>query len=281
MNVLSESINLFYFPLNVMIVDDDIDYLSLLQQQLKNVTVSIYNSPLEAMKNIEPININIRYFLENNFSRINDLSYKSIENFVKNYGNKQGVLISDYNMPNINGVDLLSKYSDTDLIKILLTNVYTINEAVNALNKKLINYYLPKEKTNILLNVIREHQKILFQNITKDILSFLDVDSLKFLFDKRYIYIFNNICQKHNIRKYYILNSYGSYYLENETDKFIFSIYNPTDLLEVAKEVPENKKYNVEQGDLIPSYFLNEATEYKLIKAQKYGNYSYCIEKII
>ncbi len=281
MNVSSESINLFYFPLNIMIVDDDIDYLSLLQQQLKSVTVSIYNSPLEAIKNIEPININIRYFLEDNFSRINDLSYKSIEKFVKSYGNKQGVLISDYNMPNINGVELLSKYSDTDLIKILLTNVYTINEAVNALNKRLINYYLPKEKTSILLNVIREHQKILFQNITKDILSFLDVDSLKFLFDKRYIYIFNNICQKHNIKKYYILNSYGSYYLENETDKFIFSIYNPTDLFEVAKEIPGDKKHNVEQGELIPSYFFSEATEYKLIKAQKYGNYSYCIEKII
>lgn len=281
MNVLSESINLFNFPLNITIVDNDLDYLNLLQQQLKNTTLSVYSSPIDAMTKIAPLNINIKDFLEEKFIGIQDLNYKNIEYFVKTDKNEQGILIVDYDMPEINGIELFSKYNNPDLIKILLTNAYTIEEAVNALNKKLINYYLPKERIRILLDVIKEQQNMFFDNITRHIISFLDTGSLSFLFDKIYIDIFNKICQQYNIKKYYILNSYGNYYLEDTTNKFIFSIYNSTDLLEIAKEVPEHKKHDVEQGNLIPSYCSDEATEYKLINAKKQGDYSYCLEKIL
>lgn len=281
MNVLSESINLFNFPLNITIVDNDLEYLNILQQQLKNTTLSVYSSPIEAITNIVPLNINIKNFLEEKFIGIQDLNYKNIETFVKNDKNEQGILIVDYDMPEINGIELFSKYNKPDLIKILLTNAYTIEEAVNALNKKLINYYLPKERINILLNVIKEQQNMFFDNITRHIISFLDTSSLSFMFDKIYIDIFNKICQQYNIKKYYILNSYGNYYLENSTNKFIFSIYNSTDLLEIAKEVPEHKKHAVEQGNLIPSYYSDENSEYKLINANKQGDYSYCLEKIL
>lgn len=281
MNVLSESIKLFNFPLNITIVDNDLDYLNLLQQQLKNTTLSVYSSPLEAITNIAPLNINIKDFLEEKFIGIQDLNYKNIENFVKTHKKEQGILIVDYDMPEINGIELFSKYNNPDLIKILLTNVYTIEKAVNALHKKLINYYLPKERINILLDVIKELQNMFFDNLTRHIISFLDTSTLGFLFDKIYINIFNSICQQYNIKKYYILNSYGSYYLEDATNKFIFSIYNSTDLLEIAKEVPEHKKHDVEQGNLIPSYCSDEDSEYKLINANKQGDYSYCLEKIL
>lgn len=280
MNTPSESINLFNFPLNITIVDDDIDYLNLLQQQLKNTQLSAYSSPIEAMTNIATININMKDFLEEKFIGIQDLNYKNIEDFVKNCKNEQGILIVDYDMPEINGIELCSKYNNHSLIKILLTNAYTIEDAVNALNEKLINYYLPKERISILLDVIKKQQNMFFDNITRDIINFLDPSSLSFLFDKVYINIFNSVCQQYNVNKYYILNSYGNYYLENTTDKFIFSIYNSIDLLEIAQEIPKYRKHDVEQGNLIPSYFSDEDTEYKLINAKKQGDYSYCIEHI-
>ncbi len=281
MNEPSESIKLFNFPLNITIVDDDTDYLNLLQQQLQNTTLSAYSSPIEAIANIAPISINIKDFLEEKFIGTQDLNYKNIENFVRNSKNAQGILIVDYDMPEMTGIELFAKYNNPDLIKILLTNAYTIEDAVNALNKKLINYYLPKDRISILLEVIKEQQNRLFDNLTRHIVNFLDTGSLSFLFEKIYINLFNSVSQQYNIKKYHILNSYGHYYLENIADKFIFSIYNLTDLLEIAKEVPEHKKHDVEQGNLIPSYFSDEgSTEYKLIHAKKHGDYSYCIEKI-
>lgn len=280
MNALLENVNLFNLPLNITIVDNDIDYLNLLKQQLKNSALSVYNSPVEALMKIAPLNINIKDFLDEKFMGIQDLNYRNIETFAKNDQAEQGILIVDYDMPEINGIELLSKYNNPNIIKILLTNMYTIEEAVNALNKKLINYYLPKEKINILLNVIKEQQSMFFNNLTENIINFLDTSNLKFLFDKIYINIFNNICQQYNIKKYYILNSYGNYYIENATNKFIFSIYNSADLLEIAKEVPEHKKRDVEEGKFIPSYCYGEDTKYKLINAKKQGYYSYCIEKI-
>ena len=282
MNKPSESIKLFKFPLNIIIVDDDNDYLNLLQHKLKNTRLSAYNSPIKAITNITPISINIKDFLEEKFIGTQDLNYKNIETFLINSNNTQGILIVDYDMPEMTGIELFAKYNNNpNLIKILLTHAYTIEDAVNALNKKMINYYLPKDRINILLDVIEEQQNMLFDNLTKHIVNFLDTDSLSFLFEKTYINLFNMVCQQYNIKKYHILNSYGHYYLENDVDRFIFSIYNLTDLLEIAKEAPKSKKYDVAQGNLIPSYFSNEgSTEYTLIHAIKHGDYSYCIEKI-
>lgn len=279
MQVPSENVNLFRFPLNITVVDDDIDYLDLVQQHLKDITLTTYNSPVNAITNIRPIHINVKDFLEDKFIGAQDLNYKNIENFVKCSKNAQGILIVDYDMPEMNGIELFSKYNDPNLIKILLTNTYSIEGAVDALHDKLISHYLPKERIGILLDVINKLQDRLFTDLTHQIISFLDTNSLSFLFDKDYIYLFNSICEQYKVTKYHILNSYGHYYLENIKDKFIFSIYNSNDLLEIAKDVTESEKFGVEQGHLIPSYFSNEGTEYKLIEAKNHNNYSYCIEK--
>lgn len=281
MDLMYKKINFFTFPLNVAIVDDDIDYLSFLSKELNNTRFKFYNSAIEALKDIKPINIDIKSFLENYFQGIYDLNYKNIEEFIKNYSNKQGIIVSDYDMQYISGIEFLSKYNNSDLIKILLTNVYTPNKAVEALNNKLINYYLPKDRVNTLINVIDEHQRILFENITKNILKFTDINNLKFLIDNEYINIFNSICHKYNIHTYYILNSHGCYYMENETNKFIFSIYNSNDLIELTRDNLKNKIDGIKHANLIPSYFSATSNEFELIKAEKFGNYSYCIENVV
>ncbi len=282
MHLVSESVNLFMFPLKTMIVDDDNDYLDLLSKELKNINCSIFNSSEEIIKNLDPIHITINYFLEDNFIGIRDLNYSNIEQFVNKHENKQGILIADYSMPNINGIELLTKYYYATLRKILLTNVFTMEEAIDALHKKHINYYLPKERTAILLEVIKEQQLIFFEEITQSIIKVLHSNNssyLKFLSDKIYINIFNEICQKYNIKKYYIINSYGNYYLENDTNKYIFSIYSKDDLIEIAKDFSEDSKYNIQHGNLIPSFF-SEEHNMPLIEAIKSENYFYAIEEI-
>lgn len=59
----------------------------------------------------------------------------------------------------------------------------------------MINYYfLPKEKVHILLDVIKEQQKLFFKGITKNITDLLGINNFDFLSDKTYIGIFNNTC---------------------------------------------------------------------------------------
>ena len=67
MNLGSENVNLFMFPLKTMIVDDDNDYIDLLSKELKNINCSIFNSSEEIIKNLDPMYIKINYFLEDNF----------------------------------------------------------------------------------------------------------------------------------------------------------------------------------------------------------------------
>lgn len=223
--------------------------------------------------------LNPKYFLEENFVGIADLNYKNIAEFVASCADKHGILIADYDMPDIDGIELLNNYADTNLIKILLTSAYSYKKATQALNKKLIDYYLAKNDLTKLPEAISEQQRIFFSKISKNVMSFLDTSGLNFLVDKAYLHIFNNTCQQYNIEKYYILNSYGHYYLENLHAKWVFSIYNSNDLASIAQEVAEDNRYDVECGNLIPSHFsLNK--EYTLINAEKYGNYSYCVERV-
>ena len=282
MNESSEAVKLFKFPLNIIVIDNDVDYLNMLEEHLKHTTYSLFSSPVEAIKNINPLNINVKFFLEETFSGIKDLNYKNIQNFIKEAGKRQGIIIADYEMPEMNGIELLSKYDKSqELIRILLTNVVGFDDAVCALNKKYISYYLAKDRVSILPLVINEQEKMFFDNATSQISNFLETDSLEFLNNTDYKSIFNQIIDEYQIKTYYVINSYGHYYLEKDTDKFIFTVYHQNDLLEIANDVSEQYKNDVKDGDLIPSSVSDTGGEYSLIKANRVGEYSYCVEQIV
>lgn len=280
MNDFATNLNLLYFPLTTIIIDDDTEFLKVTTSHLVNAPISTYNSAKDALLQIKPISIQVKNFIEEHFTGIYDLNYKNIKAFVNTSKNDHGIIIADYAMPNMNGIELLSKFYDSDIIKILLTNAYTIEEAVNALNDNIIDYYLPKDKINNIALITDELQTKFFKKITKSILSMLDKSSYKFFYDKNYLKIFTTICNQYKIHKYYILNSYGGYYLENDNHKFIFTIFHKDDLNEIANELPLANKNDVKVGKLIPSYFSEALGEYKLIHAQQEGDYYYCIENM-
>lgn len=281
MNEASETVKLFKFPLNIAVVDNDIDYLSLIHQHLKHTTFSSFSSPITALNKINPIEIDIKTFIKEKHSGMQELNYNSIKNFIQEAQDTQGVLIVDYDMPEMNGIELISNYSNKyNLIKVLLTNVYGIDGIVNALNKRDITYYLPKDKVTDLLAVINAQENKLFDNTSKQIENFLDTNRLKFLSCSSYASIFNSIAKQYKIRTYYVLNNYGHYYLQNSSHKFIFSIYHLNDLVEIAKKVSEQNKNDVEQGNLVPLFLTDSDNEYKLVKAIKVGDYTYCVEQI-
>jgi ActR/RegA family two-component response regulator len=281
MNNSFVNLNLFYFPLNTIIVDDDTDFLKIIASNLTDIPVSTYNSTNEILTKINPIDISVKNFIEDNFAGISDLNYENIKDFVENCKEVHGIIISDYDMSkisNINGIELLSTMCDTDLIKILLTSVYTIEDAVNALNKGIIDYYLPKDRIHIISHVINELHTKFFYNITKNVMKIIHKNRLKFFNDKDYLKIFNSICNQYKVNKYFILNSYGGYYLENSKEKFIFTIFHKDDLNDISNELIPSKKNDVKNGKLIPSYFSDNFGEYTLIRAKKEGDYYYSVE---
>jgi hypothetical protein len=57
MNNSAANLNLFYFPLNIAVVDDDKAFLKIITSNLPNATISTYNSTSEISIKINPIDV--------------------------------------------------------------------------------------------------------------------------------------------------------------------------------------------------------------------------------
>src|SRR6187402_2342488 len=60
------------------------------------------------------------------------------------------VLVVDYSMPSMNGIEFCEKVKNSSIKKILLTGYATFTDAVNAFNNNTIHYYLKKNDENML-----------------------------------------------------------------------------------------------------------------------------------
>lgn len=271
---------LFYFPFNIAIIDDDEDFLNLISDNIIRKNISKYTLPEKAISDINPFNFKISdLIIESNF-KIYDLDYSNIKRYFYDKQMHHGIVISDYRMPKMDGIELLSRFNENDLIKILLTGEFKIENAVKALNEKIIDYYIEKDTLSSLENIISELEIQLFRKITKEINKIIEKDSLFFLEDKIFIELFNKILMENNILKYHIINGYGWYFLENEKDRFILNIFHKKDLNLISEGYPSTEKEKIKKGQLIPSYFSKPNDKNNLVPSEKHGNYSFCIEKI-
>jgi hypothetical protein len=269
---------LFYSPLKIAAVDDNEDFLDLIKNYLYKSNLSTYLFPKDAFSKIDPIEVKINDFIVESAAGIYDLNFIKIKHFFDKCKKHHGILIADYKIPLINGIELLSKYLDTALIRVLLTGVYTIEEAVNALNNGVINYFLPKDDINCLCDVIKELEFKFFKKLTSDILKTIAKDDLRFINDEAYMQILNNVFNKYSVKGYCILNSYGAYLLETDAGNFVLNIYHKDNFPEISEWLPSEEKNVVLQGELIPSYFTDVNYNYKVCKPEIIGDYHFCIE---
>ena len=272
-------IKLFNHPLNIIVVDDDQSVLDYISQKFNLDRKVILCTDTDVLQSsIMPLLIHTNDFLTEYFQNTISLNYNKLNMLFDSICNYHSIIIADYSMPKLNGLELISKYANTDMIKILLTNVYPLNNILSALNQKVIDYFLSKDDIVNIQNIVIELENKFLYNFTKNILKCLSKDELIFLTDKNFIDIFESIITKYNITKYHIINAYGAYYLDNGIDKYILSIYSSNDLEDFSRDYTGDLKKNIIEGNVIPSYINNDGSTF--IKATKYYNYSYCIEKI-
>ena len=273
------SIKLFYKPLSIIVVDDDKNVLINIKQQFSNREVFTFTDTDDLQSNIKPLMIHTNDFLTEFFQNTISLNYNKIKYLFDTISNYHSILIADFSMPKLNGLDLISKYNNTEMINILLTNIYPLNSILDALNQKLIDYFLPKDDIVNILEVVNNLECKFLTNFTKNILKCLSKEELVFLNDKNFIDIFDKVISKYKITNYCLLNAYGAYYLDNGVDKYILSIYSNSDLEDFSRDYTGDLKRNIIEGNVIPSYFSNDGNSF--VNAQKSYNYSYSIEKIL
>ena len=149
------------FPTTTIFLDDDIHFLDVINLRTSNKFITkLFSCPYEAyekltIKNQLKINIfeksddieseNIGTTLDESESLIK-IKWGSLINVAKNEERFRipTVIVVDYNMPNINGIEFLKKIKDMNIKKIMLTGEADQQVGIDAFNDGLINRFITK-----------------------------------------------------------------------------------------------------------------------------------------
>lgn len=232
---------LFSYPLTVTLVDDDPLMLQALESVLKqSYQLNIFNTPTDAVNYFDsytPLLPSIKLLhgcteLENYDISGHlpvDVNFNVSKELI-NHPKRQketSVIIVDYNMPGINGIELCRKLKSLPLKKILLTGEANDRLAIDAFNEGIIDCFIRKDSPSLAddlhchLTILTQHY---FETITTQLLKHLETDHPLPASDPVFITFFKEWCQAHRIKEYFIIDQNANFVLLNDNNEESFFI---------------------------------------------------------
>lgn len=213
----------FYYPSTVVFVDDSRDFLTNLSLLLDaGLAFRLYDSPVTALAILTGLSSRLslaeRFFAVSPLGEDMPLPQHVLElnlaNVVREVHNAQrfeqvSVVVVDYDMPEINGLEMCRKLKNPALKKILLTGKADEKVAVQAFNQGLIDRFILKHDADvipILNRAIQELQLACFEEQGQMVMDALAIGSHNFLRDPFFVEEFRKICTRLNIVEYYLVS---------------------------------------------------------------------------
>lgn len=275
----------FYFPVKILFLDDDQSLLKHLKNVFKSdyevLTATDYEDANKILLENTAKN-NFNFFVdqtEERYDLCNDIStnltfsldFNKIINFIDNKDSASigiGVLVVDYKMPTINGVDYCKSLTNYRLKKILLTAEAEYEDGIRAFNQHLIDGYIKKGEP-LAINKLKGHIKSalydFFVELSLPILKSLETIGCTHVFDPGFIEFFQNFLNLHNISEYYLVNLSWVYIMKDSAgDKYTFIVQDENDLrknfVETYEEFEEAKEIVnlVKNEKYIPYFGINQ-----------------------
>lgn len=230
------AIKAFYFPTRIILVDDDPAFLQVLSSKLsEKFLVKTFNNPQEALA-----------YLQKTQSFFNTISPSALVDEELEYGerylspskmnmladNKEKydmltVIISDYVMPGMNGIEFFEKIYDFPVMKILLTGNADLDLALYAFNRGIVNKFLVKNPPKLVTEVeknIFECQEGFFCKFSYPVLNSLNVSEDSMLRRSALSLQLEKIIHDYDIVEYYLIDNIGSYLLVTKTGQKTYFI---------------------------------------------------------
>lgn len=225
------SIPTCYFPSTALFIDDSRDFLLNFVLQLdEGVAYRIFDTPYRALdyihnKSSELDLFSNKYSKEYRESKIAshanqqaklDLAAIHSEVYNPNRFGEISVVVVDYAMPGMNGIEFCRRIENNNIKKILLSGQADEKLAIAAFNEGLIHRYIKKSDVNaaeLITKSIYDLQAQYFQAMSDLIVRMLAVNLPSCLEDKKFASLFRQICQENKIIEYYLAEPSGSYLL--------------------------------------------------------------------
>lgn len=191
----------FSFPTTVAFVDDSPAFLSNLSLQLSpQLAFRLFSSPTKALQFLnapapadptaEPlIGPYLERAEENDAHQVIAMSVDAIRSQVHNAERFQStsVVVVDYDMPELNGIEFCRRIEDPSVRKIILTGKADEHVAVRSFNEGLIDRFIRKHDANAveaLNRAVDDMQNAYFDKACRTLLDALAVSEYAFLKDR-------------------------------------------------------------------------------------------------
>lgn len=221
---------IYYFPTTTIFVDDSLDFLTNFSLQLSQSIATIsFDNAADALTHIRENTVDIcpyRTALETAADvGGNPMTHQTItlnlepiqsEIYDAQRFSKNAVIVIDYDMPGMNGLELCEQMTDRNMKRILLTGKGDEKVAVEAFNAGLIDHFIQKSNQDVV-KLVKENilnlEKKYFDTLSENIKIVLAQNPVSFVHDPIFQQFFSRLCQQHNIVEYYLTEITGSFLL--------------------------------------------------------------------
>lgn len=283
----------YYHPTKVILIDDDTNFLNSLSRQLDNKTLfKCYSDTKLALADIntqfhpgiyetcrgkptEQFELPSTQLVPWDFSCL----YEQVINAYRFH--ETSVVVVDYCMPSINGLELCNKIQRPEIRKILLTGVFDTSDAINALNNNLISVYLNKNDADLsekLNSIIEKQQHDYFTEINRHFYT-SGADIPDFMTDNAFKAYFSTLYEKYDICEYYLTTDpYGFLMFgKNKKDYYHLLIYSEAEMRyqwEIAESqyAPAELVKQLALNAVIPDFWKTSGV-YESVYAENWQQY--------
>lgn len=249
---------LYYYPTNVVLIDDNQAFLSALSQSLyltsPHLQHDTYSNPVEAL---EKINASYIQWQQQQLTHP-DPDQENASQFVFDVlnkgaqlkGNQQdadeiSVLVVDLEMPGIDGIEFCKKIQSPNIKKILLTGTTETERVLTAFNNDDIHFYISKAHDNmdvLLEQAIARLKYEYFLDISSKIKSEAISGSATLLSDPAFAQHFSQLHQTLNIKAFYFEPAPARYRLElMDGSTSLLLVYSEEDIQEHLQVMQEER----------------------------------------
>jgi len=274
-----------YFPSTALFLDDNYDFLLNFVLQLdERVAYRVFDVPHKALDYIHNRRGQLdvvsqqclsEYRAAKNSPLINhtislDLAAIHAEIYNPYRFSEVSVVVVDYAMPGMNGIEFCRLIENNNIKKILLTGQADEKLAIAAFNEGLIHRYVKKsdfDAAEQITNSIYELQHQYFQAMSDMVVRMLAVTPPRCLHEKKFAAFFSEFREKHGIVEYYLIDNSGSFLmLDDDANVSFFIVKNEDDLrmhYECARAngVSEDLLLQIATGAKIPAFWQASVTD--------------------
>lgn len=166
-------ISLFHHPTTTVFVDDSEEFLYSIALGVDRLPYRSFCNPSQGLAYVNQFttayDVPSRERPPSSSASVSKL-FGQVERKLSDHNRfaEPSVLVVDYSMPSMNGLDLCSQITNPNVKKVLLTGVADEKIAIDALNTELIDFYISKSESSLshrLRNIIAHLETRYFQDL--------------------------------------------------------------------------------------------------------------------